>query len=76
LIEFFNEVHKEKEKIKTQLINHHYRHSSTSIMSNAIEEWKAQAKADCVGGRAWAGFDALANYTDRLIALLDPMEDE
>ena len=72
---FYNGVTSRITEIKTELIDRPYRHSSSSLMSNAVDEWKAYAKADSVAGRSWSGLSSLVHYTEKMIDILEGKED-
>lgn len=75
LIEFYNAVTDEERRIKDRLIDRPYRHSSTSLMSNAVDEWKTYANAEMVNGHSFNGLRYLIHYTDSLIEKMRELSD-
>lgn len=71
IIELRDNIKKEIKDIKKRLIDYPYRHNSTSLMSNAVEEWKAYARCESVNNKlSIIGLTAVVYWAERIIKLI------
>jgi hypothetical protein len=61
------EVVKHRDEMKEDILSRMPRHNSTSLMSNAVDQWEAEAKAELVTGSFGNPVSELVHYLKELV---------